>query len=893
MSEKINTVISRIRTNEEERKYFFRVSPTYANLNLWLSPLSEEGYFNPDSKHLHGAIFFLEAVAKQNQAKPLETTANQLLEIINNYIGYRNKSNMEAGDYYIDWFMLKIAFLLPHDLLGLAHIEFIRKSISEYDGVLDGELGKIFIPHLLQYNKKEHLLSVVNILFGCKAGNDKDEIPLIKDYWLNDILEKHSMQVAKCVGIDGYNMILHAIQSKLGKKQKSFSLFEINAIERSSDIVSHSNRHNRYMIYFMRDILENLSNEELKPIICELLAMEHPIFKRLAIHTLNSKYEIFKDIFWGWFTTINGTADIGKHELYMLFKQRANVFSDEEMQIVLHWIENLHLNYDEDENKKVYFEAYRKKEWLIPLKAHSKEATELYGKYDAINNGEVEYPGFDYYMDIGWAEYESPVATERLESMSASDIASFIKSDFVPSSHRTKRIWSDNDAIDGLADALSGHISKNPSKFLINIDEFLDLDHKYIYHVLYGFYSTLKDEKSFEWKNLLGFIKKLLSDDFFSSEHPQTNWIAGLTAEIIDIGVKTMTQDAELPKAKQILLTLEAKTKNENIQEFSDIVATTINTIKGKVFGALISYSVRVAKLNAATESKWDADVKKLFSQQINNTTEQNVLFFSTLGMYLQNLLYLDKDWVFDNFDKIFPLDNERPWKASIESYLYVASSVYEVIYKRFNDGGHIDKIISSYTASEHIVERIVQHICVAFINDFDNKKIFEILNLNCEMTENIIDFMWDAYRGSKGGSVTNKVFELWKEIYEKYCSLENEETKLIFSNLTKWFVFINEINSDNIEILKKCAREASHEHNDYFLIDELLRLSDNYSAECADIFLARLENLPAPDYPQEDIANLVTIFFSNENSRQKADEICAKYAKSGNFILRDLQPKV
>lgn len=909
MSEKINAVLQAIKHNSEQQEYFFRNAPKYSNLYLWLEPLRNEGYFDPANNPLPvevsnkkgyfkvpawNVLEFLEAVAIQNRDKHKEEIATKILGIVNNIIDYKSGEGARIDNNRTDWFMVKIIFLMPSDKVTFDHIEFIRTSMkqSQFGSLIDSEIGKIVIPFMLKNDLKKHLLKLVEIMFDYQIDEKwHKKNSIIEKYWLHEALTKYSKKFAAVIGIEGVELIIGIMKKAIETDSSSFNPVWVVTIEENSQN-SFTDRYDNMIVAFARDLLESLDKRDALNFISQLLVIEHPVFKRLAIHAMNYHYSNVQSLFWKWFATITSASAFGKHELYELISNHAKEFSEEQMDQTLAWIEQLEYGPYEDGEKQANIEAYRKKEWLMPLKEYSQKAQEFYDIYHAIYSEDVDHPGFDFWSE-SYSGHDSPINYEELGILEVPDIVEYIRS-FDPSKHKSRRSWRTDDFKEGLADTLTACVKDNPDKFLSYLNLFLELEKFYIYHLIFGFDSAWRNNQRFDWNNLFDFFEKLLSDDFFEDQDKYTFWIIGVIASLINDG---MSDDAFafdinlLDNAKRVLLKLFKKIPEKDMHEMNDHVTFVLNDPFGKILFALINYSLRMARVGiTSNDTRWDDDIKQLFSKCLNYNDDSTIALHVTIGMFLKNILYLDTDWVFENFHLIFHLANDNLWNATVEGYFSGGGSVYQSIYNRLKEDGHITKALMSQQIKKETRRSVIQHICVAYMNDFDDTTIF-ILDDTDDIKE-MIWFIWSAYREKITDTIREKIFRAWKHLYEKYNAQIDGTFEEIFSKLSLWFSFINILELKDIEMYKRSASLSQQYHNDHWITEELLRLSDQYPEHAADVFLSMLSNDDLSFYPQEKIVVLVENFFKKHESKSKAVEICNRYAMQGSFLLKNVFEK-
>ena len=734
---------------------------------------------------------------------------------------------------------------------------------------------------------KEQLLKLIEIMFDYQIDEKRHEKnPIIEKYWLHDALTKYSKKIAALIGRDSIELIIGIMQKAIETDSSSFNPVWIVTIEENPQN-SFRDRYDNMIVTFARDLLESLDKKASLDLIPQLLGMEHPIFTRLAIHAMNYLYSDVQSLFWEWFTTITSARPFGKHELYELISNNVKEFSEEQMDQILDWIQQLEYGPYEDEEKQANIEAYRKKEWLMPLKEYSKKAQELYDKYHAIYSEDVDHPGFDFWSE-SYSGHDSPINTEELGMLEVPDIVKYLL-DFDSSKYKSRRSWGTDYFKEGLADTLMACVKENPEKFLSHLDSFLVLEKFYIQHLILGFDNAWRNNQRFEWNNLFDFFENLLSDKFFEDQEEYVFWIIGIIASLINDGMRNDSFAFDislLNNAKRVLLKLFENIPDKDMHEMHDLVSFVLNDPFGKILFALMNYSLRVARVGiTSNDARWDSDIKLLFSKSLTVKNDSFIALHVTIGMFLKNILYLDNNWVFENFHLIFPLDNESFWNATIEGYFSSGGSVYQTIYNRLNEDGHITKALKSPQIKKDTQRSVIQHICVAYMNDFDDDTIFMIDDTN-DIKE-IVWFIWSAYREEITNAIREKVFRMWKYMFEKYNDNGMDASaEEIMSKLSLWFSFIDAIDLEDIELYKLSASLSQKYHNDHWITEELLRLSDQYSTQAADIFLSMLNNEDLPFYPQETIVALVENFFQKHESKNKAVEICNRYAMQRSFLL-------
>lgn len=913
---KISAVIQKMNNDAEYKKYFFRKAPIYQQLYLWLKPLYDEGYFIPENipkpiedKHEKGyfsipqweVLDFLEAVAIQNRDEYREETTQLLLEIIDAIITYQSEES-RVDNYRVDWYAVKILFMLPHDKITLEHINFIELSLrqTKFGGLHHSDLGTVVLPVLVDNNMKEHLLRLLPILFECDTKEDsfkiKDRVPLVEKYWLYEITKKYPKAIANIVGIDAVKVLLEIMVNILVLDKSAFNIVWVSTIEDNKQN-SFPDRYDNQIVSFVRDMLQEISPDNSNALLKSLIYEENAIFKRLALHVLNYHYEALKDIFWQWFKSEDNTLEtIYKHELYQLLYNRANLFTELELDIVIHWIEDLDYSeyYEDRTHEQVdIITAYRRKEWLITLKEHSSKAQKLYEKYNALAPEDIEHPGYDFWSG----------GVRRLDKSPLKDKDSFcsknvdeILYDITHFNHEgvdKDPLINSEDWIEGFARDLGSCIQENPKKFVSELEKFKEIDLVYYYYIFDGLEKAWKNKEKFDWQNIFDLIGRVLDDTILASDEKYAIWVKGKIPELLRAGTASDDHafDKEyLPQAKKVLLDLLAYPEDDDV-EINNLLSFSLNASNGKVLHGLMSYALRYGRLHSDIDIKWEEEIKSFFSIQLEKNNKYALYIYNILGEYIPQIRFLDKQWLEENMDIIFPIDNDYLWQASFMSYMASSTMVYQKDYEYFRNNGHFEKALSYDWKDDHVNKKVLQFIVISYMNDFDEETIFQIIQeKNLEKNLEVIRFISHLYRDNPLEKRSH-VFTLWDTIYNLYKDEQTGDMQQIFSTLSKWFVFLEEINETNIEQLKITAEFTEINYNSYFVIEQLMRLVEHNANFVGQVYLSMFDNDVYPTYKEEDIGTIVEKLFQL-GEIPIAREICNKYAAQGIYFLNEINKK-
>ena len=894
----IDVTIHNMKHDENQAKYFFSQSLKYPEkLHLWLEPLfnDEAGFLslNENNEFKYGHIpSFLETIAIQNKEQEKSEVTKRLLSIANEVI-------KTTTDDYIVYSMVKIIFNLPPKKITLKHIKFIGRHIkTQKDSLLNYELGRIILPVLIEHKMRKHLAKLLRVIFGYQFQKEilsyKDPVSIIEQYNLQELLQRHSKNIIKLTGVDGLEIVIDIAKKIISKQEGSFNIVGIRTIRIEKPDEKQQNQfsdgYENQLIFFIRDFLENLPVNKIKPYISHFLLKEkHSIWHRLALHIINCKYADLKDIFWQW---MDIEIEYRKeYELWVLLNESSAKFKETEFNKIIVWIEGFdckkHLP-DEDEDTIKKCSAYRRKTWLLCLKDNSSKANKLYQKYHLINGAKIQHPGFGYWSSGAYRDKDlNPI--ENLCENKIKDIISKIK-DFAPDLIEKKRFTTNNDLIDYVANDLSTCVKANPQKFSAEIANFHQLDYAYKRGLIQGFKNAWNDKQKFDWGKVLDFIFKELTPDFFIVNKKNKHYLISEITDLIKYGTpdENAFDKKHLPVAKNILLKLIENKEHENEDDITNNLGNhVLNSNNGKALHALIHYALRYGRLHSTKKVKWEKEIKDFFTQQLSKNDVYSKSVFTILGTYLSQLHFLDGDWVEKNFNKIFPLENEALWEISIEGYFFHVNTVYEDIYKLFLHHKYIDKALSFNFSSNHIKLRIISFVSIAYLHDIDSKTAITIIESeNQDNIIKIIQSISQVYRDTTDEKILKKIKFLWRKIYDEH---QNKDAKNIFRALVDWLIFVKQIDKKDMEILKHIIKNIkTREHSSFYQVINLFNaLVDSYPEKIGKLYLAMLKKDVFFTYNEEDVIKIVETI--KQTNQKIAQNITNKYIDNGMYFLKDI----
>jgi len=914
--EKTSRIFQKIKKSKSLEDYFFRKLASTNNPFPWFKILKEKGYLKPEKNPppqeipskagyyqipYWNILGFLENIATQNLKTPDERITALLIETIDSIIDYRDDDGQRVENTKTDWVMIKIIANLPLEKVKKKYIEFIRISLnSKWNTLLvTAEIVKTLIPRFLKKAIQDIFLQLLEVLLDFRKTPSKpfsEYNSILGDYWLSEALRNHKHDIAELCGLEAAKIALAKIREITDLDPTRFNQAIIPAIEDNPQTISRD-RYECQIVCFARDMLEASESQKLRPLMHNLRSEKHPIFRRILIHTTNYYFDDFQEFLWSYEGNPLEKYQL-KHELFELLRSNCTSFSDEQIKAVIHWIESKkytirdEVKKDEELVKRLL--ARDKKEWLLAIvETKHPLVLELYEKYSKIYPEEIEHPGFDIWFEITKGLTEPEALKKELIGKSNEEIA-----DYVIQYEKSKG----KEPYNRLAESFRRTVRENPTKFAANMNPFLSIPRRYQYALLRGLLEAWRSNDEFPWDELFNFIIEIVEPytiwrEEYETEPNYRNLIVGEVAELIENGTKNdqhAFKESLLPTAQKVLLIIAGRTESD-LMDTGDLITSVINSTLGKILSAIINYSLRCARLekNIGSE-KWKKAIKEYFVRCLDRESKfYTIEFFVNIGLYLVNLYYLDKKWVQENINKLFPKDDEIHWKAAFVGYLFGSAQLSKSIYFIQKSNRNYAKALQTEFDDEISRNRLVQHISIGYLQGFEELDDKQSLINQLIATENpkqllsLVRFFW-MLRDKLPDESRIKIKPLWGSLWQILVKhRENPEFQKILSSLSEWLVLIENLDDEIVEWLKLSVSFLK-DTDLIFFIEYLLKHAEESPSKVGEIYLEMLNWNIFPSHNQENIEKLISILYE-KNQEGVADRICNLYLDRGFYFLRSL----
>lgn len=828
----------------------------------------------------------------------------------------------QYGNYRVWWQFSKIIRNIPPRLIHPDDIDLIDYWLSDvYErGLVAESLGEHWLISLLDVGDahcKDLAVQLLEALYRIKFvdreyGNTPRKEPALRfDSWYaKKITQKVACKVGQILGMDATRIFQKRLEAILVEVDND----EWSSIWRSA-IEDHEQNHGAndaedIIIEAYRDSLlayVDASPETSREYVAELLDSHFETVRRIAIYAIDQRFQCL-NTYLGCVITGQYFTNNFRHELWHLLRNHYNEFGPEQRHCVGEVIVGL-TKTDEAGKVSEGATAYQRAIWLSAIKGYGDDVARLYRESIDIIGGEPEHPDFPSYMSSRSVVHKSPFSKEELLSLDASDLAKQL--DTYLETYKPSQGF-DEPGPEGLVEMLRHLVKAEPLRFYNQLHKFSESDLSFVYALIEAYRELWTENAQLPWDEiwhpLLGFCRDIVKQDrFWSPENvekrgslvPNRYWVVSGIGSLIEAGTKSDEHafSEQLQNlAEEVILILLSKEKGEKFEIDSDAVFVAINSPRGHCIRALINLTLRSCRLankQCGNHAEIWAHFQPNYDSELARAEIGEYEFATFVVNYLPHFLYMSKEWVLVNLDNIFDKDNYQKWLCAMNGYAYV-DKVYKRIYKHLKDNDHLIPALDDENIRERVGEKIIWDIAVTYINDFedleDKSSLIHQLLLrqnSQELGQLIRFFWWQREDGDK--KIRGKVLELWSRLLG-VIDTSSREGRQLASKLCVWFVFVDEVNEENKQLLLAIAPFAGEEYNSHDLIESIARISERQPAEAYEIWRRLLEGAK-PDFPEEAIRSALTnLVKAGLAGRRMAKNIVSEYLKDGNEQLKWMQ---
>jgi hypothetical protein len=830
--------------------------------------------------------------------------------------------------------------------------------------IIASDLSKWF-SHLIDGDQSEPALLLLRIISTPqeqkpieKRGKEIEEImgkahptatPVMESYWFKEIIDKGTKLLIHKDSIEVTKILAKSLNKAIYIEYKhidppgDFSTMWRPAIEEHSQNSGLGDMKD-VLLVALRDALEMAVQKnwkESKAIVESFVKDKYSIFKRLAIHSYRIIYNENKAPAKKFLrkTTLL-TQPYISHEYFLLLDKVYPDLNDSLQQSII---------------KRIKSSAWHEKKASLDLQEQQKRRY-VYGKLYFISEhlkGEDKKNYFRLKKEFSKAKIKdtafhfetyygetSPIKLEKLERKSYRKIFDFLR-DYNPFEK-----GFDAPTKDGLAGVFSQVVKKQPERFLNkDLTPFLDLSLTYNYWLVNAIDDLWKNGKFFDIKKILVFLTRLMKVEnqpvhYLGERGINSKDVKNRILDVLDTVVSKNQKTFSIEHKNIIWDIIEYLAYYEDDPTDSpgktnstlEPLTLALNSIRSIALHNTVNYGLWIAfhtkeehqNLDIPNRLKGEERVFQLLENKLDKNIDKSLAVHSTYGVYLQNLAYLNFNWVKDNVEKIFPKSSpywEVAWTGYI-SYSRLYNALYETLkpqYQRALDYIEKGESVSSENYGRKPEEALSEHLIIASIRGLDN--IFQRNSLlkrfaqfaDSEFISHAVLYISNLAKDER--IFHDKELNFWpqaKRFWEIRINIAKNAVREIsksvhdedkyeheFSTYYRWLPSLPETISfiEVAPLLKKSIDINKKGWDLPQLIKYLAENSKKYSHEVIKLFYYQ-NKTDAPNHfyhgAEDDIVEILTnaLESSNPKSKSLAEKIINRFGEWGNYKYKDLWVK-
>ncbi len=858
-----------------------------------VSEITTRTYFKKEKPKLIVDSYWLLKGFKKIAIKFGKICSNDIIFIIINRIFEIFKS--ERGDTYFDIEVQNKYYRIFIKMLDRTNFQIclceVENDKNDDLDILDKKIQEIILKFVIEHCNNEQDLS-------------ERVTKYLESQYISELVIKKICEYIK----DSYRYLFN-----------DYSYIRINSLyaaprvsEKDADIT---------LISILKEILlskANVNIESTKKIIVTLLSSLYiyPIFKRLGLYIIGNYWDDYKDIFRSIFKNKEAANYFDnpnfEPELSELIKINHDKFDYTDKQIIKELIEGgPYQKYaTDDKEKKDEYAAYWKQKWYALLESDP-EFKVLYNKQRKVIDVPKDKFKYKTEMTTRSGLGVSPYSKEELEKLSADEIVDIIKT-------FKQQNKFDSPTVGALAHTFKNTFQSNPEKFLEKLNMLEEVGYIYIYEIISALRSLLKEKRALDWNEFFDFLHSYIDRNGFWSDkyivdrsewlsNADHQWVVGEIGELIQeiTDSENVTLDEELlSKIQKVLFLILDRLKYE-IEDITDYVTYMLNTPFGKNISALLSLSLKKAKLNSEKckdkATKWEIAYKVKFEELIKRGI---VEVFTIFGRFIPNFIYLDKEWAESKIKSFGKIEYFRIWEAFMQGYLSIPQ-IYDNLYLLMMD--QYQRGLEYPFKDDHCDEAIVEHIAVGYLRGFekiddpDNLLIKILKKWDDRDIKTIVNLFRHEHKyldknNPKNAIMIDRIQTFFNWVFiNKYGEANIEDIpkseQSIISSLSHLIVYFEKINEENWSLIELCAKFVGVGYNSSVFIENLNKIDDKGSLIfVGKAYLKMLESF-TPDYDKKQIRSIIEKLYVNKE-KEIADQICNIYGERGFEFLREIYLK-
>lgn len=918
----LGSVAAILRKDEKNLIHFFatRKDPK------WFLPLLKEGFFDPSQipqtvKTERGITLvnwpqanYLEHIALLIQNKELVDR-----ESIDSFLGVLRKIDGVDDNFLLARQLFISIFRIPSQYLSTQDVNHAfewLKTTNITDTLIENAVQEGFAILIKQTTDNQHEREIFKSyllgLFTLSNGSQKrksrvtePELKFFSNHGRSEFSSKH-FQTEHLVKSKPFLLTdtLNSIEAMLAQLIDNSNLDSSTQYWRPAvEPHSQNNYHDSAQSVFVGFIFK-----------ISTVLLEHN-FEITQIPTWrNSKFYTFKRIYMALGTEIPqhipkeecaklilelGFINEMRHEIFTFIKRHFPTLEKTIQDKIIEKINSIQSEEMESPELAERYTAWEKLRWLEAIPASSNEkADALKQKLMQATEGKVpEHPDFSSYMSAGWVGPQSPISMVDFAKLNLDQ-----KFDFLIKFKSTEEHFVPTE--EGLGRLLESFVTLHPLE-ISGLVQKLDLLHlRYVSSIIDGYAKSWVEKKFVPVQELITKIHSLITSEKFkvalNNEESKASWVLTSLSNLIESGTKTDENSFPETVDKDIYsilkLCLQLSTPDKRFDNSSDGYTRAINEPRGKLFEALIIFTLRRARNSKATpdfpKEGWE-ELQSLIDPVLAKTDPQEASLYALLGIYYRQFLFLNERWFYERFDIIAPSPDKAPilWRSFMDGYSYVTAYV-KPVYLLLKERGYLVRYLrldvskTDNSRLDRLQNRIIELALIAYIlgdEELSKGVLADIIDSKmADEWQSIISSLTTIVADTQNEEHLVKAISLVTSLLKMKSALPTERKwRDAFRGLSRFLELLKEPNHPLVmSIFEHISFGSEGPWEINALIEYLHRHREASPKRVGELFRVLLQKSDyVPTWPAEKIREICNSLVKN-NETSSMIEVCRFYAE-------------
>jgi hypothetical protein len=473
---------------------------------------------------------------------------------------------------------------------------------------------------------------------------------------------------------------------------------------------------------------------------------------------------------------------------------------------------------------------------------------ELEGELGPVESAAAPFP------QARFVGSRSPITADEMKEMEVDALLDFL------------RTWEPEDGFDvpsreGLSPVLEGVVKDAPRSFADAAPSFADVDPIYVRAVLRGLNGALEAGLEFEWVPVLELIAAISARPPNSERRGQAaddgdpgwSWSWQQALELVLHGlssnVENRIDDGHFDVVMKIVRVNVDRADLSLTDEREDSESLAHNSVRCTAIRVAIVLAARKREMDESGEGTLELDEAAILETYLDPEVEPSAAVRSIYGWYYGMLLYCDEAWAVARALRIFPIEDQRLWRAAWESFVMRNDGngkllrVLEPSYRRAIEG------ISSEKAEERLNdpdEALIVHLVSYYVSGFIDLGGDSLLDQFYARASN--------ERRSEAISLLGVSMEtlspLGEEGESRLRALAERRLKAVEGGIDAdelagfaWWFSSGSFDTDwSLDFLQRALESGCHPHPDHVIAERLVELRGESLAERVEILRLMVE---------------------------------------------------